>query len=238
MQPLQQALTGDARPTLLLLWATVALILLIACVNVTHLQLVRSLEGQRELAIRKALGSSRWQVLQPVILESLLISLLGGVCGVLFAIPALHALLAIAPEDLPRAAEIHLNGWVLVFTLGLSLGTTLISSLLPARRASKVDPADALKQDTSRGFSPRRASLLRDGLVVTEVTATFILAVGAGLLLHTMANLLTRDMGYQTRQLLVVQTDPPAHSGQDASDRSSSTTIYFPSWLRCQVWST
>ncbi len=228
LQPLQQALTGDARPTLLLLWATVALILLIACVNVTHLQLVRSLERQRELAIRKALGSSRWQVMQPVILESLLISLLGGVCGVLLAIPALHALLTIAPQDLPRAAEIHLNGWVLAFTLGLSLTTTLISSLLPARRASKVDPADALKQDSSRGISPRRASLLRDGLVVTEVTATFILAVGAGLLLHTMANLLTRDMGYRTRQLLVVQTDPPVHSGQDAERQVQQYNDLFP----------
>ena len=216
LQPLQQALTGDARPTLLLLWATVALILLIACVNVTHLQLVRSMERQQELAIRKALGSSRWQVMQPVILESLLISLLGGVCGVVLAIPALHALLAIAPEDLPRAAEIHLNGWVLAFTLGLSLTTTLVSSLLPARRAAKVNPADALKQDSSRGMSRHGASLLRDGLVVAEVTATFVLAVGAGLLLHTMANLLTRDMGYQTRQLLVVETDAPAHSEQDA----------------------
>src|SRR5580658_1171000 len=88
--PLQQALTGDARPTLLLLWVTVGFILLIACVNVTHLQLVRSMERQRETAIRKALGSSRWQVMQPVILESLLLSLLGGACGVGLAIPVLH----------------------------------------------------------------------------------------------------------------------------------------------------
>ena len=215
VQPLQQALTADARPTLLLLWATVALILLIACVNVTHLQLVRSMERQRELAIRKALGSSRWQVMQPVILESLLLSLLGSVCGVGLAIPALRALLALAPEQLPRAADIHLNGWVLAFTLGLSLTTTLVSSILPARRAAKVNPADALKQDSSRGISRHGAAVLRDGLVVAEVTATFVLAVGAGLLLHTMANLLTRDMGYQTRQLLVVDADAPAHSEQD-----------------------
>jgi putative ABC transport system permease protein len=215
LQPLQQALTTDARPTLLLLWATVALILLIACVNVTHLQLVRSMERQRELAIRKALGSSRWQVMQPVVLESLLLSVLGGVCGVLLAIPALRALLALAPERLPRAAEIHLNGWVLAFTLGLSLATTLVSSILPARRAAKVNPADVLKQDSSRGISRHGAAVLRDGLVVAEVTATFVLAVGAGLLLHTLANLLTRDMGYQTRQLLIVDADAPAHSEQD-----------------------
>ncbi len=214
--PLQQALTGDARPTILLLWATVGLILLIACVNVTHLQLVRSMERQHELSIRKALGSSRRQMIQPVILESLLVSLLGGIGGVLLAIPALHALLAIAPQNLPRAAEIHLNGQVLAFTLGLSLTITLVSSLLPARRAAKANPADALKQNRPRGMSHHGASILRDGLVVAEVTATFVLALGAGLLLHTMANLLTRDMGYLTRQLLVVQTDAPAHNQQDA----------------------
>ncbi len=76
-------------------------------------------------------------------------------------------------------------------------------------------PPDALKQDSSRGISRHGAAVLRDGLVVAEVTATFVLAVGAGLLLHTMANLLTRDMGYQTRQLLVVDADAPAHSEQD-----------------------
>ena len=226
--PLQQALTGDARPTILLLWATVGLILLIACVNVTHLQLVRSMERQHELSIRKALGSSRRQMIQPVILESLLVSLLGGICGVLLAIPALHALLAIAPQDLPRAAEIHLNGWVLAFTLGLSLTITLVSSLLPARRAAKANPTDALKQNRPRGMSHRGASVLRDGLVVAEVTATFVLALGAGLLLHTMANLLTRDMGYLTRQLLVVQTDAPAHSQQDAQSVVHQYAELFP----------
>jgi putative ABC transport system permease protein len=213
LQPLQQSLTEEARPTLLLLWAAVALILLIACVNVTHLQLVRSMQRQRELAIRKALGSSRWQVMRPVILEGLLLSLLGGACGVGLAIPAMHALLAIAPEDLPRAADIHLNGWVLAFTLGLSLAATLVSSILPARRAAKVNPADALKHDSSRGISRHDASALRDGLVVAEITMTFVLAVGAGLLLHTMANLLTRDLGYQTQQRLVVDV---MQSQQDA----------------------
>ena len=214
--PLQQALTGDARPTILLLWATVGFILLIACVNVTHLQLVRSMERQREIAIRKSLGASRWQVMQPVILESLLISLIGGVAGVLLAFPAVHALVAMAPKELPRADEIHLNGWVLAFTLGVAVLTALVSSVLPALRAAKVDPAEALKHDTSRGMTRRGATVLRDGLVIAEVAATFVLAMGAGLLLHTMTTLIARDMGYQTRQLLVVDADAPAHSEQDS----------------------
>ncbi len=215
-QPLHESLIGNTRPTLLFLWAAVALILLIACVNVTHLQLVRSMERHRELAIRRALGSSSWQVMQPVILESLLVSFIGGAAGVLLAFPAVRVLVAMAPKDLPRTNEIHLNGWVLGFTLALSVLTALASSILPALKAAKVDPAETLKQDASRGMTRQGATTLRDGLVIAEVAATFVLAVGAALLLHTMMALIDRDMGYQTRQLLVVDADAPAHSEQDA----------------------
>jgi predicted permease len=213
---LQQAMTGNARPTLLLLSGAVALILLIACVNVTHLQLVRSMERQRELAIRAALGSSRWQLMRPVVAESLLISIAGGLFGIVMAVPAVHALVAIAPKELPRAAEIHLNLWVLAFTLALSLLATVVSSLLPAYRATQVDPSEALKQDSSRGMTQHKATVLRNGLVVAEVAATFVLAASAGLLLRTMATLIARDMGYQTAQMLVVDADAPAHTMEDA----------------------
>ncbi len=205
--PLQNALTEEVRPTLLFLWAAVGIILLIACVNVTHLQLVRSMERQREIAIRKALGSSGWRVLRPVILESLLLSLIGGMAGVLLAFPAVRVLVALAPKELPHADEIDLNGWVLVFALGLAVLSTLVSSMLPALRASRVDAAEALKHDASRGMSRRGAATLRDGLVIAEVAATFVLAMGAGLLLHTMMTLMARDMGFRTPQLLVVDAD-------------------------------
>ena len=214
--PLQQALTGDARPTLLFLWAAAGLILLIACVNVTHLQLVRSMDRQRELAIRRALGSSRWQIMQPVILESLLISLIGGVAGVLSAYPVVRLLVAMSPKGLPRASEIHPNGWVLGFALALAVFTALASSIVPALRAAKIDPAEALKSDAARGIHRHNAGRLRDGLVMAEVAATFVLVVGAGLLLHTMMALLARDLGFATRQLLIVDADAPAHTEQDA----------------------
>jgi predicted permease len=100
--------------------------------------------------------------------------------------------------------------------LALSVLTALASSVLPALKAAKVDPAETLKQDASRGMTRQGASMLRDGLVIAEVAATFVLAVGAALLLHTMMALIDRDMGYQTRQLLVVDADAPAHSEQDA----------------------
>lgn len=213
--PLAKALTGSSRPTILLLWATVGLILLIACVNVTHLQLVRSMSRQREIAIRKALGSSRWQVMRPVLLETLLLTVMGATAGMLLAFPAVRMLVNMAPAELPRASEIHLNGWVLAFAIGLSLVTALASSILPAMRAARVDAAEALKHDASRGVSHKGATALRNGLVVAEVAVTFVLAVAAGLLLHTMATLMSRDMGYQTRQLLVVDADAPAHTDGD-----------------------
>lgn len=216
LQPLKEALTGDSRQTLLFLWAAAGLILLIACVNVMHLQLVRSMERQRELAIRRALGSSRWRVMQPVFLESVLLALVGGVAGVLLAFPTVRVLVAMAPKELPRASEIHLNFWVLGFALALAFATAVLSGMLPALRAAKVDPSEALKCDASRGMTRHGAGRLRDGLVVAEVAATFVLAVGAGLLLRTMMTLNARDMGYQTRQLLVVDADAPATKEADS----------------------
>jgi putative ABC transport system permease protein len=207
--PLQQELTGKVRPMLLLLFAAVGMVLLIACVNVAHLMLARSMDRQRELAVRTALGSPRWKLGQLVLAESFLVSLIGACLGVLLAVPVLRVLLAMAPADLPRAAEIHLNGWVLAFTLTLSLLTTVLSSLVPARKATKIDPVEALKADSSRGISAKSASALRNGLVMAEVAATFLLAVGAGLLLRTMMTLMDRDLGYQSGNLLVVDAEAP-----------------------------
>ena len=208
--PLKEALTGDSRPTLMFLWAAAGLILLIACVNVMHLQLVRSMERQRELAIRRALGSTRWRVMQPVFLESLLLALMGSAAGALLAFPTVRVLVAMAPKELPRTGEIHLDLWVLGFALALAVVTAVVSAMLPAIRAANVDPAEALKSDSTRGMTRHGAGLLRDGLVVAEVAATFVLAVGAGLLLRTMMTLQATDVGYATRQMLVVDADAPA----------------------------
>ena len=215
VMPMAEAVTGNARPTLMLLWATVGIILLIACVNVTHLQLVRSMERQREIAIRKALGSSRWQVMRPVVLESLLLAVLGCIAGILLAMPAVRMLVAIAPAQLPRASEIHLNGWVLAFTACISMLTALLASILPAMRAAKVNAADAMKQDASRGMDRKGSARLRDGLVVAEIAATFVLAVAAALLLRTMSTLMTSELGFDSRQMLVVDADNPAHTEDD-----------------------
>ena len=208
--PLQEQLVGSARPMLLLLMASVGLILLIAYVNVTHLYLARSIERHRELAVRTALGSSRQQLGQLVVIESLVLSIAGAIAGIALALPLVKLLVSIAPQNLPRANDIHLNLWVLAFTGGIALVTTVLASLLPARQATKIDPIVALKEDGSRGMSGRHSFQLRKALVVAEVAATFVLAVGAFLLVRTMFTLQTNDLGYTKSGLLIVDADAPA----------------------------
>jgi putative ABC transport system permease protein len=208
--PLQEQLVGPVRPMLLLLMSSVGLVLLIACVNVTHLYLARAVERQRELAVRTALGSSRLRLGRMVIMESLLLSLAGAALGMMLAVPIVKVLVSIAPAGLPRAGEIHLDFWVFAFTGAIALIATLAASLVPARQAARVDPITALKQDSSRGMSSRRSFLLRNGLIIAEVAAAFVLAVGASLLARTMLTLQSNNLGYSKAGLLIVDADAPA----------------------------
>jgi predicted permease len=214
--PLREQLVGSARPMLLLLMVSVGLVLLIACVNVTHLYLARSVERRRELAVRTALGSSRLRLGRMVVLESLLLSAGGAALGMAMAAPIVELLASIAPADLPRAGEIHLNFWVFAFTAGIALLATVAASLVPARQAARVDPISALKQDSSRGMSSRHSFLLRNGLVIAEVAAALVLAVGAALLARTMLTLQAADLGYSKTGLLIVDADAPAVTLEDS----------------------
>ena len=214
--PLQEQLVGPVRPMLLLLMFSVGLVLLIACVNVTHLYLARAVVRQRELAVRTALGSSRLRLGRMVILESLLLSAVGAALGMLIAVPMVRLLVSIAPAGLPRAGEVNLNFWVFAFTAGIALITTVAASLVPARQAARVDPIMALQQDSSRGMSSRHSFLLRNGLVIAEVAAAFILAVGASLLARTMLTLQSTDLGYSKTGLLIVDADAPAVNLDDS----------------------
>ena len=225
--PLQEQLAGHVRPMLLLLMSTVGLILLIACVNVTHLYLARSINRQRELAVRIALGCSRRQLTQVLVVESLLLSIAGGVLGAMLAVPVVRLLVSLAPAELPRAGEIHLNPWVLAFTAGISLLATAAASLMPARQAARVDPIEALKQDSSRGLVGPNSARLRNGLVIAEVAAAFVLAVGAALLVRTMLALQSTDSGYKRAGLLVVDADAPATNLEQSLDATRKFAAIF-----------
>jgi predicted permease len=214
--PLQEQLVGPVRPMLLLLMSSVGLVLLIACVNVTHLYLARAVERQREMAVRTALGSSRLGLGRMVVMESLLLSAAGALLGIAMAVPLLRLLVSIAPAGLPRAGEIHLNAWVFAFTAVVALIATIAASLVPARHAARIDPITALKQDSSRGMSSRHSFLLRNGLVIAEVASAFVLAVGASLLGRTMFTLQSADLGFSKDGLLIVDADAPAVNLDDS----------------------
>jgi len=209
-KPLQEQIVGRVRPVLLLLLASVAVVLLIVCVNVALLQLARATQQTRQTAVRTALGATRARIVQQIAVQGVVLATLGCAVGVVLAIPAVRLLVRMAPQDLPRVADIHLDLLVVAVSYGASLLTILLASIAPAWHTSRVDPAEAIKQDTARGLAGRHSTAVRNLLVVAEIALTFTLTVGAALLVHTLIQLSTTDLGYATSNVLVVYAHAPA----------------------------
>lgn len=203
------ASTGNLRPTLFILLGAVGLLLLIACANVANLLLARATARQREISIRSALGSSRWRIVRQLLTESLVLGLFGGVLGTLIGKWSLDAMLAIAPADLPRAAEIALDGRALAFTLAVAVLTGIAFGLVPALQSLRVNLVDALK-DGSRGASDGgRRHWVRNGLVVLEVALALMLLSGAGLLMRSFLQLSSTSPGFDPKNALWVSVNLP-----------------------------
>ena len=149
---LREKVVGNIRPALLVLLGAVGFVLLIGCANVAHMFLARSAARQREIAVRAALGAMRWRVLRQYLLESLVIALLGGVCGLLLALWGTRVLIALGPQQIPRLATIGVDQYVLLFVLAVSLITGLVFGILPAWKASAANVSEALKEG-ERGSS-------------------------------------------------------------------------------------
>ncbi|HEX8925669.1 MAG TPA: ABC transporter permease, partial [Terriglobales bacterium] len=208
--PLQEQLVGKTRPMFLLLLAAVGVILLIACVNVAHLQLARATTRMKEVALRTVLGASKWRVVRQVLLESALLAFTGGIAGVLLASPLLRVFLRLAPADLPRMNEVHVSFTALGCIALVCVFATLLSGVAPAWQTLRLNVNESLKQDTARGLAGRGVSRLRSVLVVAEIALTFMLAAGAGLLVRTMIKLNAVDTGYRGDHLLVMYAHAPA----------------------------
>jgi predicted permease len=212
--PLRDQLVGPVRTTLYLLMGAVALVLLIACTNVADLMLARATARSREMAVRAALGAGRWHLIRPLLVESAVLAVMGGALGLLLASIGTDALLRVASDrvPLPRLNEVHVDRLVLIFATAASLLASLLFGITPAWHTTRVDLQDALKQSGSRGLLGGRSPRIRNALVVAQIALSFMLAVGAGLLLRSFAALTTVQLGYRGDGILVMYAHAPADS--------------------------
>lgn len=210
LQPLHDRVVGEIRPGLLALLGAVTFVLLIACTNVASLLMARGSTRGRELAVRLALGASRWRVIRQLLAESLLLAAIGGVAGLLIAIWAVDGLVRLAPAGTPRLDEISLDTTVLAFTLVVTTVTGVLFGLAPALQYSRVDVSPVLK-DGARG-SAGGGRRFRGALIAAEVALPLVLLTGGALLVQTFARLQQADLGFRTNDMLVATFQPPAAS--------------------------
>lgn len=209
--PLRDLMVEDIRPALFVLLGAVGLVLLIACANVANLLLSRLAAREREVAVRTALGAGRGRLIRQFLTESMLLSVVGGLLGVLLAWRGTPLLLALFGNRIPRAQEIGVDGTVLAFTILLSLGTGLLFGLLPALHASRSDLQSSLR-DGAKGSGDRRGRRTRSVLVFAEVAIAIVLLVGAGLLVRSLLELQNVQPGFRADHALSVQIQLPESS--------------------------
>ena len=210
--PLESQVVGTARRGLLLLLAGVGAVLLIVCLNLANLLLVRVPARLREAGIRTALGASRARLARQLLTESALLAVLGGVLGVGLAYFGLRWLVAVAPANLPRIDEVHVDARVLWFTVFVSMLTGILFGALPAWRVSHAEPQQALKAGAVTVTESRPARRLRESLIGFEVGVGTLLLIMAGLLTTSMVRLLGVDKGFTTEHVLAVDVSLPPQS--------------------------
>jgi predicted permease len=191
----------------LLLFAVVGLVLLIACANVANLTLARASARRREIAVRLALGASRWRLVRQLLTESTILALLGGAAGLFIALWVIDLLPSFFPPEAVSGINLSLDWRVLTFSLAVSVLTGLLFGLVPALQASRPDLVPSLKEDVSgSGYGPRRLSL-RNGLVIAQLALSLVLLIGAGLFLRSLRQAITFDPGFTTQNLLLASLE-------------------------------
>ena len=218
--PLQDQITGRSRTGLGMLLAGVGVVLLIGCVNVSNLLLAQATGRRREIAIRSAIGASGARLVRQMMVESLVLSALGGAGGILVSYSAVEAIRLWAPVDLPRLDEISVDARVLAFGIALSVTTGLLCGVLPAWRFARADPQDAMKSVTRGTTASARHARVRMLLVASEVALTAVCLTMAGLLLHSYVKLLAVDAGFDTQHLVTVEINLPPSRYPDVPHRS------------------
>ncbi len=203
--PLRDLVVGDVRSSLWLLFGIVGAVLLIACVNVANLLLARATTRQREIAIRSALGAGTRHIVQQLLGESLLLSLAGGLIGLLLSMWLIDVLMAMLPAEIPQITGLAPDWRVLLFTFGAALLTGMLCGLAPALTALRTNLTDAIKEGGRSASASSFTTLLRNSLVVGQIAIALVLLVGAGLLVKSLIRLHQVKPGFETGSILTMQ---------------------------------
>lgn len=215
---LHEHLVGDTNKLLWLLLGAVTFVLLIGCANVANLLLANGASRQKEIAIRTALGASRWRMMRQLFTESMMLALLGGTTGLLIAFWGLAAITKLLPADFPRLNEIHVDLRVLVFTFVASVLTGIVFGLVPALQISRSDVQEAIRE-TGRGTAGSlRQSRFRQALIVVEVALSVVLLAGAGLLFRSFLRLQSVNTGFDSEQVLTARLTPSGTNFANQAD--------------------
>jgi putative ABC transport system permease protein len=217
---MKDQLVGSSRRALLLLLGAVSMVLLIACANVGNLMLSRATGRQREVAIRTALGASRWRLVRQALLESVLLATLGGAAGLLLAVWAVDLLVKAGPASIPRLNEIAVDPRVFAVTAGISLLVGILFGLPAALGEGRTDLTAGLKGESPRSTATVSATRFRGALVVTQMALALILLTGAGLLIRSLQQLASIDPGFDPENVLTVSVDLPEATYPDAARQS------------------
>jgi predicted permease len=199
VEPLKQEVIGNLGSTILLLFGSVSVVLLIACANLANLLLARSVARSREFAVRSALGANSGRIIRQLITEAVVLSFIGAAVGLAVAKWGLKPLIAALPGTLGQSHSIHLNAGVLLFTLGISVCVVVISALLPAFKTARLDLQTSLKQGGRGDTGSHRAQTM---FVILQMALTVVLLIGAGLLFRTVRHLWEVNPGFETRQVI------------------------------------
>ncbi len=229
LEPLRDAVVGNVRPLLLVLLGAVTLMLLIGCVNIANLLLARASGRQREVAIRQALGAARGRLIRQWLTESVMLSLIAGIAGVLAASWTLRLFVSLVPAKIPRLNEVSLDWRVMLFGLLVSVLTGVLFGLAPAMHASSGDVIDAVKETNHGTGRSRRHGRTSEALVVAEFAICLVLMIGAGMLLRSFWHLIQSDPGFNPHNVLAARVwlpqpnDPTADPYARPADRTTFT---------------
>jgi putative ABC transport system permease protein len=226
---LNDEIVSGVRTAILTLWAAVIFVLLIACANVANILLARIMGREREIAVRRALGASRWGVVQQFLVEGMVLALLGGTLGLVAAKLGIGLLIKLGPGDIPRLSEVSIDGPVFAFAAVVSLITSIIFGLVPALRASTMEVNGLLKDGNSNATGGKGKIRLREVFVMAEVLLAMVLLVAAGLMINSVYRLQARELGFNPHNLLTLRLNLP---GSQYSDTAKKTAFFRDVYAR------